>query len=217
MFYNPSQYVCNDFYRVDQMNSYARILNASPNSPPIDVYLDDKLIAKNIAYKEFSKYLIFPKGNNNIKVYPTGQNVNPIIDSPIALPPGFVYNIAAIGYFPNIILYPIPEPTTPQNFNRACVRLINLSPNSPPLDIRVQDGTKIFSSVKYEDYTTYACIPPGTYTFRVIATGTNNVLFTIPDVQLMPNKYYAIYTVGVAGGSPPLEAFIIEEVPPIPR
>lgn len=217
MFYNSSQYVRNDLYRATPMNSYAILLNASPNSPPIDVYLDDKLIVQNLAYKEFSKYQLFTEGNHNIKVYPTGQNKNPIIDSPIALPPGLVYNIAAIGYFPNIILYAIPEPTVPQNFGRACLRLINLSPNSPPLDVRVQDGTKIFSSVKYEDYTTYACIPPGTYTFRVIATGTNDVLFTIPNVQLMPNKYYAIYAVGIAGGSPPLEAFIIEEVPPVPR
>lgn len=213
MFYDPSQYMSNDFYRATPMNSYVRVLNASPNSPPIDIYLDNKLIVQNLAYKEFSNYLLFPAGDHNIKVYPSGQNVNPIIDSPINLPPGFAFNIATIGSFPNIILYAVPEPTEPQNFGRACIRLINLSPNSPPIDIRVQDGTKIFSSVKYEDYEPYACIPPGTYTFRVIPTATNNVLFTIPNVQLMPNKYYAIYVVGLAGGSPPLQAFIVEEGP----
>jgi len=215
MFYSPP--LSNDFYRATPINSYVRILNASPNSPPIDIYLDDKLITQNLAYKEFSKYLLFPEGNHNIKVYPTGQNVNSIIDSPISLPSGFAYNIAAIGSFPNIMLYAIPEPTVPQNFGRACVRLINLSPNSPLIDIRVQDGTKIFSNVKYEDYTTYACIPPGTYTFRVIPTGTNDAILTIPNVQLMPNKYYAIYVVGLAGGSPPLQAFIVEEGPSMPK
>ena len=215
MFYGPSGYVPNDFYRATPMNSYVRILNASPNSPPIDIYLDDKLIVQNLAYKEFSNYLLFPAGDHNIKVYPSGQNVNPIIDSPINLPPGFAFNIAAIGSFPNIILYAIPEPTAPQNFGKACVRFIHLSPNAPAIDIRVPDGTKIFSNVKYEDYTPYACVPPGTYTFQVRPAGTTDVLLTIPNVQLMPNKYYAIYAVGLAGGSPPLQAFIVEEGPSI--
>lgn len=216
MLYSPYGCEKNDLYRATPMNSYVRILNASPNSPPIDIYLDNNLIVQNLAYKEFSRYLLFPAGNHNIKVYPSGQRVNPIIDSPISLPPGFAFNIAAIGSFPNITLYAIPEPTSPQNFGRACVRFINLSPNSPALDIRVQDGTKIFSNVKYEDYTTYACLLPGSYTFRIIPAGTNNVVFTIPNVQLMANKYYAIYTVGLAGGSPPLQAFIVEEGPSTP-
>lgn len=213
MLYSPYECVRNDLYRATPMNSYVRVLNASPNSPPIDIYLDNKLIVQNLSYKEFSRYLLFPAGNHNIKVYPSGQKVNPIIDSPINLPPGFAFNIAAIGSFPNIILYAIPEPTAPQNFGKACVRFIHLSPNAPAIDIRVPDGTRIFSNIKYEDFTEYACVPSGTYTFQVRPAGTTDVLATIPNIQLMPNKYYAIYAVGLAGGSPPLQAFIVEEGP----
>ncbi|MCH5139155.1 DUF4397 domain-containing protein [Clostridiaceae bacterium UIB06] len=217
MFCYPYGFMSDDFYRATPINSYIRVLNASPNSPPLDIYLDNKLIVQNLAYKEFSKYLPLPAGNYNIKVYSSGTKVNPIIDSPIDLPPGFAFNVAIIGYFPNITLYGIPEPTAPQNFGRACIRFINLSPNAPALDLRVQDGTKIFSNVKYEDYTTYACIPPGNYTFRLIPTGTTGALLTIPNIQLMPNKYYSIYAVGLPGGSPPLQAFIVEENLSIPK
>lgn len=217
MIYYPYEFMSDDFYRAAPVNSYIRLLNASPNSPSLDIYLDNKLIVQNLTYKEFSKYLPLPAGNYNIKVYSSGNKVNPIIDSPIDLPSGFAFNIAIIGSFPNITLYGIPEPTTPQNFGTACIRFIHLSPNAPAFHIRVQDGTKIFSNVKYEDYTTYACIPSGNYTFRLIPTGTTDVLLTIPNIQLMPNKYYSIYAVGLLGGSPPLQAFIVEEGLSIPK
>ena len=133
------------------------------------------LLLQNLAYKEFSQYLPVPPGNHNIKIYPTGQNTNPIIDTAINIPPGFTFNVAAIGLLPNIILYAIPEPATSQNFGRACIRFVNLSPNSPALDLTLPDGTKIFSNVKYKDYTVYACVPPGTYTLQIRPTGTNDV------------------------------------------
>ncbi|MBI6873216.1 DUF4397 domain-containing protein [Clostridium aciditolerans] len=211
MFYCPSADMTDYYYRANQINSYIRIFNASPNSPALDIYANGNLIVTNLAYKEFSQYIPVPPGNYNIKVYPSGQTTNPVIDSNINIPANTVFNIAIIGTFPNISLYTIQEPTTAQNFGRACIRFINLSPNSPAVDIKLSDGTKVFRNVGYKGITDYACIPPGTYTFIITLTDTEDIVLTVSNVNLEPNTYYTIYTVGLTGKSPALEAIVAPE------
>ena len=212
MYYDPYMPMLNRMvYNNTQPSSYIRVLHASPNAPPVDVYANGNLIVQNLAYKQLSEYLPAIPGNYNIKIYPTGQTENPVVDTNVYVPPDAVLNIAAIGELPNISLYPIPEPNEKHNFERPCIRFIHLSPNVPAVDITLSDGRKIFSNVGYKDITDYACIPSGTYTFQVRPTGTNDVVLTIPNVQLMPNNYYTIYAVGLAGQSPPLEAIVALE------
>lgn len=214
MFFCPHPFIINNFYRTVPENSYIRILNASPNSPAVDIYLDNKLMVQNLAYTEFSKYMVVSPGDLNIKIYPAGQKIDPVLNITVNIPSGFTFNMAIIGLFPNISIYDIPEPSTPNKFNRACIRFINLSPNSPAIDLTLPDGTKIFNNIKYKDYSIYACIPPGTYTLQIRLAGTNNILLTITNVQLMANKYYSLYLVGLANNSPPLQAFVAEELGP---
>lgn len=204
MFYCP-------YFRADGMNSSIRVLNASPNGPPVDVYLNDKLIISNLPYKEFSQYFLVPAGNNNIKVYKSGQNINEVINETYNFPGGFTFNAAIIGEFPQISLQVIPEPSSPQTSARPCIRFVNLSLNVPAIDITLLDGTKVFSNVKYKEYTQYACLPSGTYTFKVIPTGTNDVVLTIKNVELIPSNYYSFYIVGKLEGVPKMEAIITLE------
>lgn len=194
----------------EQSNSYIRIMQASPNTPAVDVYANDILIAQNLTYKSFSPYSSVSPGNYNIKVYSTGQKTNPLIDTKTYIPANNVFNIAIIGMFPNISLLGIPEPNSSPNFGRSCIRFVHLSPNTPALDITA-NGTKIFSNVNYKDYTVYACMPAGEYTFQVYPAGGNDILLTISNVQLEPNRYYTIYAVGLTNGLPPLEAIVLSE------
>jgi hypothetical protein len=192
-------------------NSYIRVLHAVPNAPNVDVYANGNLIVQDLAYRQFSPYLPVTPGDYNIKVYPTGKKENPVIDTDVNIPQGTVFNVAAIGELPNISLYPIPEPTTAQNFGRPCIRFVHLSPNAPAVDITLPDGRKIFSNISYKDIADYACIPSGTYTFQVRPSGTDDVVLTIPNVELMPDNYYTIYAVGLAGETPPLQAIVASE------
>jgi hypothetical protein len=211
MFYCPYDDITDYSYRAMQMNSYIRILHASPNAPAVDVYANGNLIVKNLAYKELSQYIPVPPGNYNIKVYPSGQMTNPVINTNITIRPNTVFNVAAIGTLPNISLYPIPEPITAQNSGRPCVRFVHLSPNAPEVDIKLADGTRVFNNVAYKDITKYACIPAGTYTFTVSPSGTNNVVLTVPNVKLNADNYYTIYAVGLVGKVPALEAIVVPE------
>lgn len=194
-----------------QMNSKIRVLHAVPNAPAVDVYANDNLIVKNLAYKEISPYIPVPSGNYNIKVYPTGETTNPVIESSVYIPENSIYTIAAIGELPDISLYPIQEPTSTNKTGMSCVRFIHLSPNAPPVDIKLSDGTIVFSNVPFKSIASYTCVPSGTYTFRVNPAGTDNVVLTVPNVKLNPNTFYTIYAIGLVGETPNLEALLVNE------
>jgi hypothetical protein len=194
-----------------QMNSKIRVLHAVPNAPAVDVYANDNLIVKNLAYKEMSPYLPVPSGNYNIKVYPTGETTNPVIESSVYIPENSIYTIAAIGELPDISLYPIQEPTSANKTGMSCVRFIHLSPNAPPVDIKLPDGSIVFSNVPFKSLASYTCVPSGTYTFRVNPAGTDNVVLTVPNVKLNPNTFYTIYAIGLVGETPNLEALLVTE------
>ncbi|MGH4050217.1 MAG: DUF4397 domain-containing protein [Clostridium sp.] len=211
MFYCPYANTSDYFYRGMQMSSRIRVFHASPNSPAVDVYANGNLIVKNLAYKELSQYLPVPPGDYNIKVYPSGQMTNPVINTNVFIPKNTVFTVAAIGTLPNISLLPIPEPITANTSGKACVRFVHLSPNAPAVDITLADGTKVFNNIPYKDTTHYVCVPEGTYTFKVSPTGTGNIVLTVPNVKLNPNNYYTIYAVGLVGKSPPLEAIAVPE------
>lgn len=212
MFYCPYyDQMINDYYRAQQMNSYIRVFHASPNAPAVDVYANGNLLVKNLAYKEVSQYIPVPAGTYNIKVYPSGKMTNPVINTSVSIPENSVFNVAAIGTLPNISLYPIPEPIMGEKFGRPCVRFVHLSPNAPTVDIKLTDGTKVFNNISYKGITDYACVPAGTYTFKVNVAGTNNTALTVPNVRLDDSTYYTIYAVGLVGQSPPLEAVLLTE------
>jgi hypothetical protein len=212
MFYCPYyNQMTDDFYRAQQMNSYIRVFHASPNAPAVDVYANGNLLVKDLSYKEVSQYLPVPAGTYNIKVYPSGNMMNPVISTNVSIPENSVFNVAAIGTLPNISLYPIPEPLMGEKFGRPCVRFVHLSPNAPAVDIRLADGTMVFNNVSYKGITDYACVPAGTYNLKVNIAGTGNTVLTVPNVRLDSNTYYTIYAVGLAGKSPPLEAVLLTE------
>lgn len=212
MFYCPYyNQMIDDSYRVKQMNSLIRVFHASPGAPAVDVYANGNMIVKNLSYKEVSQYLPVPAGTYNIKVYPSGQMKNPVINTTVSIPENSVFNVAAIGTLPDISLFPIPEPLMGEKCGRPCVRFVHLSPNAPAVDIRLADGTKVFNNVSYKGITDYVCVPGGTYTFKVNVAGTENTALTVPNVRLDNNMYYTIYAVGLVGKSPALEAVLLPE------
>lgn len=211
MYYYPYANMLANCYMMQQMNSYIRVFHASPNAPAVDIYVNDKLIKKNLAYKEFSQYLPIPSGNYNVKVFPAGATKNPVINTNVYIPENSFYTVAAIGEIPNISLYPIQEPNSANKSGQTCVRFVHLSPNAPAVDIKLADDTIVFSNIPYKGIANYVCVPAGTYSFKVTPAGTNDVVLTVPDVKLDSNMFYTIYAVGLVGGTPNLEAVLASE------
>ena len=101
----------------------------------------------------------------------------------------------------------IPE----RSNNRAFIRVVHLSSNTPPVDTTLPDETILFVDTKYKQVTDYKQTSIATNTLQLRATGTNQVLLTVPNLSLMPNKYYTLYVIGINNGIPRLEGILLRD------
>ena len=209
MYYCPKDvYNPYSLYRVNPMTSYLRILHASPKSPNVDVYINDMLKFKNLAYAYFTDYIEVITGNYNVKVYAAGTKTNPVLSKNLFVPPEKIYTIAAIGLLPNIDLLPVPETKVMQPADKAYIKFAHLSPNTGPVDITLPDGKILFKNISYKSYTDYIEVPAGTYTLEARPTGTKTTVLYIPNIKLKPQRFYTVYAIGLLKGKPGLQALI---------
>ena len=197
-------------YRMPQTApvSYIRFLNASPNSPAVDVYLNERLLFRNLTYKSFSNYINIPYGTYNIRVFPAGSVQNPIIDETLPIPAEKIFTIAAVDRYPNISLLPIEDIRRPRIPNRSLIRFINLTSDSTELDLALSNGNILFPNVSYKEITEYIPINPGVYTLEVNTSDSHSRVLHVPNVRLTPNRFYSIYSVGNLSGSPGIQVLI---------
>lgn len=203
-YYNDPMY----YYAQNEPVSYIRLLHASPSAPAVDVYANDILIARNLAYRGFTAYLNIRPGEYRVTVYPTGTRASVVIDTRVTVAPRSIYTIAAIGTQPNLSLLAMAEPkmTIPQG--KAMVRFVHLSPDAPAVDITLPDGTQLFRNVIYKQITNYIPVTPTTYTLQARVAGTANVVLHVPNVRLYANRFYTVYAIGLAQGQPGLQVLI---------
>lgn len=199
---------CNKQTRVAHTNSFVRVLHASPNAPGVDIYVNNVLTVRDVTYKEFTQYIPLAGGLYNIKVYPTGTSTNPVIDTNVNIPPKSIFTIAATGMLANIGLTLVQEPPMQRLPGQTFVRIAHLSPNTPHVDITLPNGTKIFSDVEYKEITDYIPTRPGVYRVEARRAGTNDVILTVPNINLRPGNIYTVYIVGLENGNPPLQVLI---------
>lgn len=195
-------------YRDDPANSYIRILNASPGSPPVDVYLNNNPIAKGLRYKEFSDYISLPGGMYNVKVFAAGNMTMPVINKNTTLQPKSIITAAVSGKPAAIEMVHFVEPKMYIPPKKTMIKFAHLSPDTPPVDITLPDGTIIFKNISFKNASNYAAVSPGNYTLQARISGTDKIILTVPNVMLKPNKFYTAYAVGLASGNPPLQLLL---------
>lgn len=188
--------------------SYVRALHASPDAPAVDIYVNDRLVARGLRYREFTSYVPIAGGLYNIKVYPAGTNANPVINKNVNIPPNSIFTVAATGMLKDIDLTLIPEPPVKKQPYDTFLRFVQLSPNAQNVDLYLSNGNRLFTDVEYKEITDYIPIRPGVYEFQVKPTGTQNVILTVPNANLRQGNVYSIYMIGLQNGNPSLQVLI---------
>lgn len=207
MFSSPCCSYRGRYGRVAQ-NPFIRLLHASPNTPAVDIYANDRPVARNISYREFTEYFQVPAASYVIAVYRTGQRTNPLLVSNVSGPAGSILTIAGVGSAPNLSAMTISDRLMPIPPDKTYVKLVHLSPDTQGIDLTLPDGTKLFADVEYREITNYRTVEPGRYTFQARTVGTDTVILNVPNINLGPNRFYTVYFIGLSGGSPSLQMLI---------
>jgi len=184
------------------------LFHASPDAPQVDVLLNNRLVASNLAYRGFTEYLPLQPGRYNVKVLRAGTRTNPVIDEDLNIPANSIFTVAVTGRVANIGLLPIAEPRMRIPAGKLFLRFGHLSPNAPRVDVRLPDNRPLFTNVGFNEVTDYIPVNPGTYAISVFIAGTNQRVLYVPNINLKANRFYTVYAVGLAGDNPPLQALI---------
>lgn len=196
------------YYRMEPVNSHIRFLHASPDTPSIDIYINDKLIGRNLSYRNFTPYINIPSGNTNIRVFITGRKINPLINTNIFIPAKSIFTLSAAGKSSQIGLLALPEPIRNVPAGKALIRFAHLSPDAPNVDLALSNVSKLFTNVAYKNYTDYIPIGGGTHNFEVKVSSTSKVILKVPNINIRSGNIHTFYFVGLAAGKPPLQVLI---------
>jgi hypothetical protein len=176
--------------------SFVRVSHLSPDAPEVDVWLDGARVLRNVPFRTFSGYLELEAGQHRIQVTAAGTTEPAVIDATVTLDEGASYTVAAVGLLgdASIAARVLVDDRTPSQ--GAEVRFVHASPDAPPVDITLTDGTILFGSVSFGETAGTIPVGAGSYDLQVRAAGTSTVVLSFGDVSLAEATNYTVYAIG---------------------
>ncbi len=180
-----------------------RLVHASPDAGPVDVYVNDELVVAGLDYPDVSDFLFRPAGVYDIAVTAAGDAVeDALIEADgVAVEAGRAYHIATVGTLAEdddadlqtrvheVNLDEVPD-------GQARVRVVHASPDAGTVDVAVNDEVPPpFVGVAYPDASEEIEVAAGSYDLELRATGTDDALLAL-SADLEAGNVYSLYAVG---------------------
>lgn len=178
----------------DDIYSLVRVLHAVPGIEAVDIYLNGSLFFAGLRFTEFTPYVYVPEGVYEISIYSVDTTENPLIKRNIEIDDDELVTIAIAGRQGELRLISIDEEIEQTAPNTSKVRVANLAPNVPKMNV-LSDGNMLFSDLEFLEVTDYIQIQPELY--RVdLEEPINNTLIRSNRIRINPNRIYTLYILG---------------------
>lgn len=177
------------------INANVMIVNSVEGSAPQDFYLNSaKVNSQAVAYSENSGYLSTSSGNKTAEFKNSGSaQVNST--STTALEGGKYYTFFYTGSTSSASSTRTEDDMSAPPSGKCKVRYINLNSSATTnIDFSL-NGTNLGTNLSYKAASGFTAVNAGTYTFKILASGTSNLYFDMP-VTLQAGKIYTIWASG---------------------
>ena len=189
-----------------------RVVHASPDAPAVDVLVDGNRAITDLVFGQATSYVDLPAGGHQVVVVPAGAGADAaVIQAGLELAAGRAYTVLAVGPLAQIEPLVLYDDRTPPMGRLAKVRFVHTAPDAPAVDIAVVGGPVLFGNVSFKEASAYLEAPAGTLDLEVRLAGTEAVVLTVPGVTLEAGKVYTIAAIGLAAGTPPLQALPLSD------
>jgi hypothetical protein len=194
---------------IDNQASVVRIFNAVPESPSINIYVDDEPGTQDVEYKEITNYVPTRPAKRNIKIYNAQNNKLLLEIKDYETFPGQIMTLVAFGSLDNLKFMPIiddinetimPDQTKLRFYNLDASSItFNLTPGSISNDLTSGGSTE------------YTRINPGDYNLQIRLMNQNSAPINM-KISLKPGRIYTLYFVGSVSPDSPEYAHNIPQV-----
>jgi len=179
--------------------AYVSLYNASPNSPEMDIIVDNRQV--NIYpfdYADYTGYLRFYTGDRNLKFGPYGAS-NVVEDTTVDFENGKSYSVFVVDEYPDVDALVLEDNAAAPSSGNAMIRFVHLSPDAPSVDLAIEGETDVlYGNQSFKDATDFTEISAEDYDFEVRDNSSGDVVLSIPDINIEPGWFYTIVVRGYA-------------------
>lgn len=183
----------------DSHTAKVRVVHASPDAPPVDVYVNGELTLEEVPFKASSDYLEVPAGTHDVEVFASGTEYaagEGVLQADLAVEAGQAYTVAAANVLESIE-FVVAEDSMEVTEGMAKVRIGHLSPDAPAVDVGLIGGDALFSGLEFPTITDYAELEAGTYDLEIRLPDGTQVL-ALEGTELAADTVYSVFAVNTA-------------------
>jgi hypothetical protein len=176
------------------------VVHASPDAPAVDLLVNNTVVASGLAFPNSTEYLTVGAGIQNVKVRVAGSSTT-VIDANLPITGGTSYSVFAADSVARLAPLVLTDDLSAPAAGKAHVRFVHLSPNAPAVDIALQGGAVVFSTVAFKGNTAFTPLNAGTYNLEVRVAGTSTVVLSLPNVTFADGGIYTVFARGFVNGT----------------
>lgn len=184
---------------------YVRLAHLSPDTPEVDVYLDDlsgpadTQVFKAVGYGVMSAYLPLPAGRYAVSMRQKGAAAStpPVLTTDVTVATGQAYTVAGVGRYADLGLRILEDDISAPAEGKSKVRVVQASVRAPVLDIGSASGATIANGVQFATTTDYREVNPGDWQVRLKPSGGDA---TIAKCTMAEGGVYSLIVLDAKSG-----------------
>jgi hypothetical protein len=182
--------------------AYVSFIQASPNEPPLDLYLNNnKVNQPPIGYGTTLDYFRAYTGTRTVNLYNQGT-MNKVLSDTVNLSANVAYSLFMTNTTAHPDLLLLTDTINQPAAGKANIRFVNVSPDAPAVDFAIKDTTAKVSNKAFKGFSSFLPVQGGkSYTFEVRQHGTSTVLATLANVTVSSGLVYTIWFHGLTNTS----------------
>ncbi len=187
-----------------QNSTDMRSLNAVVDSEPLDVLVDSDVKVSALPFGSTSGHSQFDSGTRDVQVRSsTAQTI--LSDKSVSFSSGINNTLLIYGKRASILSQVITDDTTTPSSGHFRIRIINLSPDTGPVDLYVTSGAisssgAIIPGATFGTLTGAAEVTNGSLAVTLTTSGTQDILFQSTAQNFSDNSTYTIVVLPSLGG-----------------
>ncbi|SEO91058.1 class F sortase [Trujillonella endophytica] len=156
-----------------------RLAHLSPDTPPVDVYVDPVSppgagrAFPGVGYGTVSDYQQVPPGTYAISLRRAGADAvdPPVLSTTVEIAAGQARTVAGVGPFADLGLAVLEDDLTPPTSGTARVRVVAAAASAPRVDVALAGGRALAGGLAFADVGAYVEVPGGVTALVVTPAG----------------------------------------------
>lgn len=168
-----------------------RFVQASPDTPTVELLIDGKSVAPNLNYGNTTGYLSVKDGSRHVQVVPVSGSTTPLLDTSVSFNASENKTLLLIGLSGNLSSDLLTDGGSTPASGDGNLRVVNAAISMGAADVYVVPAGSTISGVKplasslaFDKDTGYQAIPGGDLNIVLTAPGTQNTFLNTGDVNL---------------------------------